>query len=1089
MTDLSELLDSRMDDRIMHAINDLDFDGFKSLISELLGGIGVKVTKMDVSEDAVFFEGVSDEGNYFVVASRLFDNASIESMKILKEMAAKRNATPVLVVTCDLDIEEKKYAETQGISYADKPKLLMLLRKYDLAGKMMAELDRRILEQDRNRYLPSGAQFDAFYVAAEDHFKQRRFRDALYNYDRALDIKPNNDIVWLRKANVFLAMGRFEDALVACKRASELRPGDSTTWYLMGLAYNQLGDFEKELKAYDTALKISPRMEAALLNKGATLFQLHRYDWALKVYDDMCNFFPKDAMAFNNRGIVLKAMGRYKEALESFDKASFLNRNYIDPAVNRALTLIEMGRVGEAIEAWKEALQIDQDRADIWYSLGVSQKAMGLLEDATRSFENAVMLDEGLTEAITERDELLAAARMAKMPSEPEPLEASEPEPQGSIEGMREEVPLSPEPSMVAETAVESEAVQVLEPSFQGAEETVPEEIPVQPELSVEPEPTPVESEPVQPMAEPVPEVLEIEPEPEPVIGTVPEEIPVQPELSVEPEPTPVESEPLPLTAEPPQEVQVPGTASLEEPVIAEAEEIASEPEVKVEEPIQEPEDIKTEEQGSEAPELIGSVEPVVPEVAIPAVEETVFTYTESDLTIPAVKESSALVASDSVVGLAVRESVCSEIRKVEGNTSMVPVEPTPVPALKEDNCHLAITEERGLPALMEKETAITVQPMEVPPTPMKIGSDDLVGPSAELSAVEATPMMVHSPPMTEAMLIVPEPVIETPEEPEIPISDRELKAAVLLNILAENARALDEINLYIREKAESHDARHIKAIILDDMGRLPECIEELKEAIRLDPKDEIALLDIESISRRLGRKEESMIILSSITPSKEVRGREAVNMMEAKRYDDILSKFSSPGPTDSLVTRMVVATSLMAKLRYRDAYRVLKEILLEHPTYPEALNNMGVCMRFMGEYAYDEPMHFMRLAVEADPNYGDAWNNIGATLFVLGEYDAAMEAIRKAISVDRRSDYLINLSKCQIMVGDITGAKLSLTSALKYEETAEIDFALGLIAEKEGEMKWALKLYDSAIEMVPNFKDAIFNRQRVKLFLKYTQK
>ena len=412
MTDLSELLDSKMDERIMHAINDLDFDGFKSLVSELLGGIGVKVLKINVSEDAVFFDGVSEEGKYFVVASRLFDNASVESMKVLKEMAVKRSAIPVLVVTCDLDEEERRFAEAEGISYADKPKLLMLLRKYDLAGKMMAELDRRILEQDRNRYLPSGAQFDSFYNAAEQHLKQRRYRDALYNYDRALDIKPNTDVAWLRKANVFLAMGRFEDALVACKRASELRPGDATTWYLMGLAYNQLGDYEKELKAYDTALKIQPRMEAALLNKGATLFQLHRYDWALKVYEDMCNFFPKDAMAFNNRGIVLKALGRSKEALEAFDKASFLNQKYIDPVVNRALTLAGIGRNEEAIEAWTEALQIDRERADIWYSLGMSQKAAGRIEEATLSFENAALLDKGMTEAITERDELLAAAIM-----------------------------------------------------------------------------------------------------------------------------------------------------------------------------------------------------------------------------------------------------------------------------------------------------------------------------------------------------------------------------------------------------------------------------------------------------------------------------------------------------------------------------------------------------------------------------------------------------------------------------------------------------------------------------------------------------
>jgi tetratricopeptide (TPR) repeat protein len=1153
MTDLSELLDSRMDERIMHAINDLDFDGFKSLISELLGGIGVKVTRMDVSEDAVFFEGVSDEGKYFVVASRLFDNASVESMKVLKEMAAKRDATPVLVVTCDLDTEERKYAEAQGISYADRPKLLMLLRKYDLAGKMMAELDRRILEQERNRYLPSGVQFDAFYNAAEEHFKQRRYRDALYNYDRALDIKPNNDIVWLRKANVFLAMGRFDDALVACKRASELRPGDSTTWYLMGLAYNQLGDFEKELKAYDTALKISPRMEAALLNKGATLFQLHRYDWALKVYDDMCNFFPKDAMAFNNRGIVLKAMGRHKEALESFDRASFLNRSYIDPNVNRALTLIEMGRVAEAIESWKEALQIDRDRADIWYSLGASQKALGQFEDATRSFENAVMLDKGMTEAVTERDELLAAARMAKMPQEPEPAEVHELSPQEVIETMREQAPQTSEPSPALElnpmeaepappeveqpleveasqlepVAAEVERSEVIEPEFK-VEEPVPEPEPE--ELVPEPEPM---AEVRVPVSEPEPVMVEIpEPIPEPEfkveepVAEVPEVIP-EPEVKVEEliaEPDLKVEEPVPeLLPEPEIKVEEPIPESvpepesmLEQPVpepVAEVLEPFPEPEFKVEEPVPEPEPVNVEvsepvpepETVAEAPEPISEPEPaaeisehdvssIIENVASAPVEEatpveevaTSVTGQEETNLVP--KEPCAVVPIDSEVEMVVREQICSDIQKIEGNTHVVPLEPVCKPALVDTECHLAVPEERGLPATVNKQVSVAAPPAEAPsPMTMPEVQPQIVSP-AETVMAEPTPIIMV-PPKAEAVPIIPEPIIEPPSEPDIPISDRELKAAVILNVLGENARALEEIDLYIREKSESHDARHIKAIILDDLGRLPECLEELKEAIRLDPKDEIALMDIESISKRLGRKDELMVILSSITPSKEVRAREAANLLNAKRYDDILTKFSTPSPLDSIVTKMALSTSLMVKARYRDAYRVLKEILLEHPTYPEALNNMGVCMRFMGEYAYDEPMHFMRLAVEADPNYGDAWNNIGATLFVLGEYDAAMEAIRKAITVDRRSDYLLNLSKCQIMVGDIAGAKLSLTSALKYEETAEIDFALGLIAEKEGDMKWALKLYDSAIELVPNFKDAIFNRQRVKLFLKYTQK
>jgi tetratricopeptide (TPR) repeat protein len=561
-------------------------------------------------------------------------------------------------------------------------------------------------------------------------------------------------------------------------------------------------------------------------------------------------------------------------------------------------------------------------------------------------------------------------------------------------------------------------------------------------------------------------------------------------------------------------------------------------------EPIRTEEELTVQAQ-TEAGLTVAHQEAVLSEIPaeeqpIPA-EEQPIAIEEAVEQIPSVEEETALVRVEAEVALVVKESPVRGVQKVEDNVSVVAVEPPRLPAVCDDECRMALQGERELPSLQAKETAIAVKPqvemspvcisddnkVMVPPaaevsvrepmpiaiaetgvpsvqgesavavqpqedkTPSKIEEQTEVEivPSADSSATVAPAVIIQPVPIPEVIPIPSESVLEAPSEPEIPINDRELKAAVILNVLGENARALEEIDLYIREKSGSHDARHVKANILNDLGRLPECLEELKEAIRLDPKDEIALMDIESLSRRLGRKEESMRILALLTPDKEVKAREAVGLLEAKLYDDVISKYANLGPLDSLVSRMCVATAMMAKAKYRDAYRVLKDILLEHPAYPEALNNMGVCMRFMGEYGYEEPMHFMHLAVEADPNYGDAWNNIGATLFVLGDYGGAMEAIRRAVAVDRRADYLINLSKCQVMVGDIDGAKLSLSSALKYEETAEIDFALALIAEKEGEMKWALKLYDSAIELHPDFKDAIFNRQRVKLYLKYTQK
>jgi hypothetical protein len=58
----------------------------------------------------------------------------------------------------------------------------------------------------------------------------------------------------------------------------------------------------------------------------------------------------------------------------------------------------------------------------------------------------------------------------------------------------------------------------------------------------------------------------------------------------------------------------------------------------------------------------------------------------------------------------------------------------------------------------------------------------------------------------------------------------------------------------------------------------------------------------------------------------------------------------------------------------------------------------------------------------------------------------------------------------------------------LKLEESPEVLFMLAVIAEREGDMKWALSLYEDALALKPDFKDAVFNRQRVKLYLKYNK-
>ncbi|OPY34513.1 MAG: lipoprotein NlpI [Methanomassiliicoccales archaeon PtaU1.Bin124] len=853
MSDLSRILDERMDDRIIAAINDLDFKQFQDLMGNLLVHIGVKETSREEEGDSILFRGEGEEGVFLVLASRMFDHASLSAMRRLRSLATAEGRNPVLLITTDLSHEGRTFAEKEGISYADKPKILLLLRKYELSDSLMQDIDKKILEQDGKRVLPSAGKFDHHMQTAMEHMDKGRFKDALYSLDRALEIKPDHEEVWQAKANALFNLGRLDEALEACQKATSLRPRDHSSWYLLGLIEGQMGNYEGEVKAYDNVLKLQPNNRSAMLNKGTALYRLRKMDQALKVYDQMLKFYPNDAMAYNNRGIVLKAMQRWAEALDSFAKAISLDRSYVNPIINTGLIHSEAGQHVQAIDDWKRALQIERRRPELWLSLGLSQRATGDLESALDSFDKALDLDPGLEEARRQQMEIMA----------------------------------------------------ILAPPM--------------------------------PQAESAPEAAT--------------------EVSLEgPEVPPEEVRPLPVEV---------GTAPL-------APAIEAEKQIQVSE---------------------GSAKEIVPMAeAGPLVE------------VPQAK---------------------AELQVVKTGESRIAVAEVP----------------GAMQAVPEERTAL-----------------------AEVQNVIAE-------------------AIEPPMDPH----ERHVRTITLMLLVGEADQAVREAEIALAEEPDAPDLIRLKAKALTSAGRMDAALPVLTD-IFLREKDEYALYDIEALSYRFNQKAEGRRLLSGISPSRESVARDLCYSLESSQWDDAITKARNAGPNASAISRASQALALMMKGRYREASKFWKEVLEDHPGSAEALNNLGVCMRFMGEYGYEEPIHYMVMATMVDPGYADAWNNVGCVYFAAGAYDESLKAFKNAIALDRRPDYYLNLTSVLMALNEIDAAKDALTSALKLEESAEVLFMLAVIAEREGDMKWALKLYDDTLALKPDFKDAVFNRQRVKLFLKYNK-
>ena len=420
MTDLSEKLDRSGRQRLIEAVRRLSPAEYRDLTISLLGGMGVRVQSAREQQGALLVHG-QGEVAYLVLVSRSgFSDPEMVARSLIKD-AKEGGRTPVLMTMQELDPGTLNLLEREGVSYADTDRFLSLLERYGLDEQLLVKEDLKVLEDRGEPCLPSVGKLEELLEEAERSGRKGDGAGAIRLLDQALQIKPLNDSIWLKKASYLLAMGRAAEALTAATRAAELRPGDAMTWYTIALIHNRLEDRERELAAYDNVLRIDPGNAPALLNKGATLYELGRLEWALKVFNDLVHRYPQDPRGWNNRGLALKGMGRAVEAQAAFEKASALDRDFADPLINLARMREERGDIPGAVEGWKDVLRLVDSRADIWAHLGTCLRALGELDDALTALDRALALDPSMEPVRREREDLVAQMAAARPGPAPVP--------------------------------------------------------------------------------------------------------------------------------------------------------------------------------------------------------------------------------------------------------------------------------------------------------------------------------------------------------------------------------------------------------------------------------------------------------------------------------------------------------------------------------------------------------------------------------------------------------------------------------------------------------------------------------------------
>jgi tetratricopeptide (TPR) repeat protein len=219
---------------------------------------------------------------------------------------------------------------------------------------------------------------------------EQDLNNAILSWEKALEIKPDNDAAWYNRGNAQAALGHYEESIASYDKAIEIKADDHEAWYNRGISLANLGRYEEAIASYEKALEIKPDYHEAWYNRGISLKNLGRYEEAIASYEKAVEIKPDYHDAWYNWGISQDDLGRYEEAIESYEKALAIKSDDHEAWNNRGNSLANLGRYEEAIESYDKAVEIKPDYHEAWNNRGISLKNLGRYEEAIESYDKAL---------------------------------------------------------------------------------------------------------------------------------------------------------------------------------------------------------------------------------------------------------------------------------------------------------------------------------------------------------------------------------------------------------------------------------------------------------------------------------------------------------------------------------------------------------------------------------------------------------------------------------------------------------------------------------------------------------------------------
>ncbi|XP_054712606.1 stress-induced-phosphoprotein 1-like isoform X2 [Uloborus diversus] len=228
-------------------------------------------------------------------------------------------------------------------------------------------------------------------------YKQKKFEEAIVQYDKAIELDPSEMTFNTNKAAVYFEQKDFEKCIKECEKAIEVGRENradfkklAKAYSRMAAAYHKIKDYykartfyqksltehrtpdtvsklqevEKIIKEEEKKAYLDPEKALEEKNKGKECYQKGDYPAAMKHYTEAIMRNPDDAILYSNRAACYQKLAEFPLALKDCETCIKLDPNFVRGHIRKGMALMALKEHAKASAAFQKAMELDPNNQE-----------------------------------------------------------------------------------------------------------------------------------------------------------------------------------------------------------------------------------------------------------------------------------------------------------------------------------------------------------------------------------------------------------------------------------------------------------------------------------------------------------------------------------------------------------------------------------------------------------------------------------------------------------------------------------------------------------------------------------------------------